>query len=348
MARIVVALSGGVDSAVAAALLAEAGHDLLGVTLRLWPQSRCCDERDIEDAADLCAQLGIPYQVLDYRQRFREAIVEPFVADYLAGRTPNPCARCNQLLKFDALWQEAAALGADFLATGHYVRLRQQGEDWQLWRALDHRKDQSYFLFALPAQLLPRLRFPLGEWRKEEVRAWAQQRGLKIAGKGDSQDLCFIPGGDTGAFVKAHAPVAVEAGEIVDDTGAVLGRHEGLVHYTVGQRRGLGGGAAEPRYVVALDSAHNRLRVGPEAALYRNETALRDCNWLTSQRAGPDTPVAVKLRYAAAPVAATLQPLEGAAAKLRFAAPQRAVTPGQAAVCYDGERLLGGGWIVDG
>jgi len=348
LARIVVALSGGVDSAVAAALLAEEGHDLLGITLRLWPQSRCCDERDIEDAADLCAQLGIPYQVLDYRQRFREAIVEPFVVDYLAGRTPNPCARCNQLLKFDALWQEAAALGADLLATGHYVRLHKQGADWQLWRALDSRKDQSYFLFALPARLLPRLRFPLGEWRKEEVRAWAVRRGLKVAGKGDSQDLCFIPGGDTGAFVRAQAPSAVQGGEIVDERGVVLGRHAGLVHYTIGQRRGLGGGAAGPRYVVALDGKRNRLQVGPESALYRGETALRDCNWLTTLAAAPDTAVTVKVRYAATPVAATLQPLDGGAAHLRFAAPQRALTPGQAAVCYDGERLLGGGWIVDG
>ncbi len=348
MARIVVALSGGVDSAVAAALLADAGHDLVGVTLRLWPQSRCCDERDIEDAADLCAQLGIPYRVLDYRQRFREAIVEPFVADYLAGRTPNPCARCNQLLKFTALWQESAALGADFLATGHYVRLREVGDDWQLWRAVDERKDQSYFLFAVPGELLPRLRFPLGEWRKEEVRAWARQRGLAIAAKGDSQDLCFIPDGDTGAFIKSQTQVEVRPGDIVDTTGAVLGQHEGLVHYTVGQRRGLGGGAAVPRYVLALDAEHNRLHVGPEAALFRGEARLRDCNWLTTQTVAPDTPVTVKLRYAASPVPATLRLLDGAAAHLRFATPQRAITPGQAAVCYDGDRLLGGGWIADG
>ncbi|MCE5387149.1 MAG: tRNA 2-thiouridine(34) synthase MnmA [Acidithiobacillus sp.] len=346
MGRTVIALSGGVDSAVAATLLQEAGHDLIGVTLRLWPKSRCCDEQDIEDAAELCEQLGIPYQVLDYRERFRQEVVDPFISEYHAGRTPNPCTRCNQILKFGALWEEAQILGGELLATGHYVRW-QEGDGPQLLRGKDSRKDQSYFLYAIDRQILPRLRFPLGGLQKEEVRAIAEKRGLPVARKAESQDICFVAG-DYRTFLQQQEPEGegFHPGEIVHIDGHTIGRHEGIVHFTVGQRRGVGGGSQEPLYVLGLDAQRREVRVGPATALMAQEFPIEQCNWLQSWSAGHQERVQVKLRYAAPPVWATLQLLEGQWAKVQLDAPQRAITPGQAAVCYAGDRLLGGGIIA--
>ncbi len=350
MPKAVVALSGGVDSAVAAVLLQEEGVELTGVTMRLWPQSRCCDEKDIEDAADLCARLEIPYRVLDYRERFREMVVDPFIAGYAAGLTPNPCARCNQLLKFDALWQEARSMGADILATGHYARLGHWNGAPVLLRGVDQRKDQSYFLFGVSREILPHLRFPVGEMDKETVRGIARRLGIPLAGKSDSQDICFVPGGDYRAFLgKQGGATGALPGDIVRMDGEIVGQHDGISGYTVGQRRGLGGGSGEPLYVVGLDANRNEIRVGPASALFRDRVSLHGCRWLVPDWDGGGSAsyaVQVKLRYAAQPAAARLYLLPEGRGELLLDEPQRAVTPGQAAVCYDGDRLLGGGWIA--
>ena len=344
--KALIALSGGVDSAVAALLMQGQGYELTGVTMRLWPRSRCCDEKDIEDAAEICARLGIPYTVLDYREAFRRQVVDVFVAEYQAGRTPNPCARCNQFLKFDALLAEGEKLGATMLATGHYARLAETSSGTALLRGRDHAKDQSYFLFAIGAGILSRLRFPVGGMNKDEVRAVARKHGLPVAAKQDSQDICFVPDGDYRRFLEDYAGLDMaQEGEMVDSSGQVLGHHPGTLHFTVGQRKGLGGGSDQPRYVLALDPAQNRVIVGGEDELYRGVVSLAECNWLTDLSPGETHAVTVKLRYRSRAESAMLHLLSDARAELRFREPQRAVTPGQAAVCYQGERLLGGGWI---
>ena len=344
--KALIALSGGVDSAVAAILMQEQGYELTGVTLRLWPKSRCCDEKDIEDAADVCARLDIPYTVLDYREAFRRQVVDVFVAEYQAGRTPNPCARCNQFLKFDALLTEGEKLGASLLATGHYARLVETPSGAALLRGRDDAKDQSYFLFAIGATLLPRLRFPVGGMNKDEVRAMARKHGLPVAAKQDSQDICFVPDGDYRRFLEDYAGLDMaQEGEMVDSSGQLIGHHPGILHFTVGQRRGLGGGSGQPRYVLALDPVQNRVIVGSEDELYRRAASLAECNWLADLSPGESHAVTVKLRYRSRAEPAMLHLFPDARAELRFPEPQRAVTPGQAAVCYQGERLLGGGWI---
>jgi len=344
--KALIALSGGVDSAVAALLMQEQGYELTGVTMRLWPRSRCCDEKDIEDAAEICALLDIPYTVLDYREAFRRQVVDVFVAEYQAGRTPNPCARCNQFLKFDALLAEGEKLGATMLATGHYARLAEISSGTALLRGRDEAKDQSYFLFAIGVALLPRLRFPVGGMNKDEVRAMARKHGLPVAAKQDSQDICFVPDGDYRRFLEDYAGLDMaQEGEMVDSSGQVIGHHPGTLHFTVGQRRGLGGGSGQPRYVLALDPVQNRVIVGGADELYRRAASLAECNWLADLPPGESHAVTVKLRYRSRAEPAMLHLLPDARAELRFPEPQRAVTPGQAAVCYQGERLLGGGWI---
>ncbi|MCK9188917.1 tRNA 2-thiouridine(34) synthase MnmA [Acidithiobacillus sp.] len=344
--KALIALSGGVDSAVAALLMREQGYELTGVTMRLWPRSRCCDEKDIEDAAEICALLDIPYTVLDYREAFRRQVVDVFVAEYQAGRTPNPCARCNQFLKFDALLAEGEKLGATMLATGHYARLAEISSGTALLRGRDEAKDQSYFLFAIGVALLPRLRFPVGGMNKDEVRAMARKHGLPVAAKQDSQDICFVPDGDYRRFLEDYAGLDMaQEGEMIDSSGQVIGHHPGTLHFTVGQRRGLGGGSGQPRYVLALDPVQNRVIVGGANELYRRAASLTECNWLADLPPGESHAVTVKLRYRSRAEPAMLRLLPDARAELRFSEPQRAVTPGQAAVCYQGERLLGGGWI---
>jgi tRNA-specific 2-thiouridylase len=355
--RIVVAMSGGVDSSVTAALLAEAGYDVVGVTLQLYDhgvavgkKGACCAGQDIHDARMVADRLGIPHYVLDYESRFRDAVIEDFADSYARGETPIPCVRCNQTVKFRDLLATARELGAAAMATGHYVRRAMGPEGAELRRAADPAKDQSYFLFATTAEQLDFLRFPLGGLDKSETRALAERFGLAVADKPDSQDICFVPEGGYARIIEKLRPEAAEPGEIVDLEGQVMGRHEGIIGYTIGQRKGLGIGgrkdSTDPLYVVRLEPATRRVVIGPRAALARGTVRLGELNWL----AGDPIPsegmaVQVKLRSTMAAVPATLYPApSGAEAVLND--PAHGVSPGQACAIYDGERVLGGGWIL--
>jgi tRNA-uridine 2-sulfurtransferase len=349
--RVVVAMSGGVDSSVTAALLAEQGYDVVGITLQLYDhgaavgrKGACCAGQDIYDARRVADALGVPHYVLDYQKRFESAVIDDFAASYVAGETPIPCVRCNQRVKFRDLLATARELGADALATGHYVR-RVIGETGpELHRAVDATRDQSYFLFATTREQLDFLRFPLGDLAKDEVRALARRFALPVAAKPDSQDICFVPDGDYAGVVAKLRPDAIEPGDIVDRDGRVLGRHQGIIHYTIGQRRGLNLGGGEPLYVLRLEPAARRVVVGPRQALGRASLDVRDVNWL--ELAAP-MQAQVKLRSTTAPAEATIRPgREAGTAEVLLDEPQQGVAPGQACVFYRGARVLGGGWIV--
>jgi len=345
--RIVVAMSGGVDSSVVAALAARSGAETIGVTLQLYDhgaavgrKGSCCAGQDIRDARAVADTLGIAHYVFDYESRFRESVIEGFADEYLAGRTPIPCVRCNMGVKFTDLFTLARDLGADCLATGHYVRRVVGAQGAELHRAVDPARDQSYFLFATTQAQLDYLRFPLGGMEKPAVRAIAADLGLRVAMKPDSQDICFVPDGDYAAVVRKVRPEADDGGEIVHVDGRVLGTHKGLIHYTVGQRRGLEiGGQADPLYVVRLEAETRRVIVGPRAALAVRAARLEEINWIGT---GHDGPLTAKVRSMARPVPARLE-----GARLVFDAPELGVAPGQAAVLYAGERVLGGGWIAE-
>jgi tRNA-specific 2-thiouridylase len=346
-ARIVVAMSGGVDSSVVAALAARSGAETIGVTLQLYDHGAatgraktCCAGRDIYDASEVAARLGFAHYVFDYESRFRDSVVERFADEYARGRTPVPCIACNQGVKFTDLLALARDLGADCLATGHYVRRAIGPSGPELLRAADPARDQSYFLFATTREQLEFLRFPLGAMPKPRVREVARELGLAVADKTDSQDICFVPDGDYAAVVAKVRPEAVRPGEIVDLEGRVIGGHRGLIHFTVGQRRGLDlGGQSEPLYVVRLEPEARRVVAGPKRALAVRSARLSSVNWLGEvQREG----LTAKVRSQARPA-----PVSFDGETLRFEQPEYGVAPGQAAVIYDGERLLGGGWIEE-
>ncbi|BDV35145.1 MULTISPECIES: tRNA 2-thiouridine(34) synthase MnmA [Methylocystis] len=368
--RAVVAMSGGVDSSVVAALLKEQGYDVVGVTLQLYDHGEathrkgaCCAGQDIQDARAVAARLGIPHFVLDYERRFQERVIGEFAASYASGETPVPCIACNQFIKFADLFETAKDLGADILATGHYISSRDDGAGGRaLYRAKDASRDQSYFLFATTREQLAMLRFPLGDYTKAEVRDMARRFSLEVADKPDSQDICFVPSGRYTDVVQRLAPQAVVPGEIVHIDGRVLGRHAGVVHYTIGQRRGLGLGAAvagrdaQPLYVVRIDAAKAQVIVGPREALETRAVALRGVNWIgpgaLSQLPPQGIDIMARVRSTRPPVPARLIAREGQEATVVFATGEFGVSPGQACVFYDpiddgdGARVLGGGFIA--
>ncbi|MGZ8335117.1 MAG: tRNA 2-thiouridine(34) synthase MnmA [Allosphingosinicella sp.] len=351
-ARIVVAMSGGVDSSVVAALAARSGAEVIGVTLQLYDHGEaigrsrtCCAGRDIYDARTVADRLGFAHYVFDYESRFRESVIERFADEYAQGRTPIPCVSCNQGVKFTDLFRLARDLGADCLATGHYVRRLSRPGGAELHRARDPARDQSYFLFATTREQLEYLRFPLGDLPKPAVRDIARELDLVVADKPDSQDICFVPDGDYAAVVEKVRPEAAQPGEIVDRDGNVLGTHRGLIHFTVGQRRGLeSGGQPQPLYVLRLEPGSGRVVVGPRSALAVRAARISGINWLGEDQ---DDALDVKVRSLAKPAPARVEHTADEAGIVHFERPEYGVAPGQAAVVYDGTRVLGGGWIEE-
>ena len=357
--RVVIAMSGGVDSSVCAAMLHEQGYDVVGITMQLYDHGQaivegsktCCAGQDIHDARSVADNLGFPHYVLDYESNFRETVIEDFADSYLRGETPIPCIKCNQSVKFQDMLEAARDLGADCMVTGHYIqRLTDDKGRAYLACAHDAFKDQSYFLFATTREQLDFLRFPLGGMSKDITRKHAQRLGLLNADKPDSQDICFVPDGDYAKLVKQMRPNSVKSGDIVHIDGRVVGRHEGIIHYTIGQRKGLGigGGVSnnnEPLYVISLNVQENQVIVGAKEALARNVLKLSDCNWLIDVDGSTPIDIEVKFRSTMKPVSAKLHILKDGA-EIKLSKPQYGISTGQAAVCYINERMIGGGWIA--
>lgn len=354
--RVVVAMSGGVDSSVAAAILVQEGHDVIGMMMRLWsepgasggsPINRCCTPDQMADARRIANQLGIPFFVIDVQEHFHANIVQFFIDEHLAGRTPNPCIECNRKIRFTFLLEHALALDADFLATGHYARVQEVDGQYQLLKGVDTSKDQSYVLYTLNQEKLAKVLFPIGSHQKSEVRELAQRFGLSVAGKQDSQDLCFLADGDYRRFLAEHSEQAALPGPILAENGQELGQHAGLPFYTIGQRKGLGISSHIPLHVLHKDKAQNALVVGPRESLSRRTLVVRDLNWITGAPPDHRDQVQIKIRYKAPPVSGIFSSVGFGQGLVEFNEPVFGVTPGQGAVFFDNDICLGGGIIAD-
>lgn len=347
-------MSGGVDSSATAALLVEQGYEVIGITLKLWPQDcvnraedKCCGPQAVSDARAVCHKLGIPYYLVDEAAEFQKLVIDYFAAEYKAGRTPNPCVMCNQHLKFGNFIRKARQLGAERIATGHFARVERESSSgrYLMKRGKDRRKDQSYFLFSLRQDQLSRVIWPLGERTKSDTREVARHCNLKTADKDESMEICFVPDRDYGKFLRDAKLVANHAGDIVDVHGNVLGRHEGIEFYTIGQRKGLGIATGKPLYVIELDPEGNRVMVGDDSLLEKDSFTIDRCNWIPFDQPPGSLEVIAKIRYNHSGIAATVVPGNAQTANVKLHTPQRAVTPGQACVLYQDDLVLGGGWI---